>query len=400
MLACGRRFGKTTLGVNLAAQASLDGRPVGWFSPTYKLLAEAWRELKRTLGPVTLQKSETEHRLELLTGGVLECWSLDDADAGRGRAYGRVIVDEAAMVKNLEEAWSYAIRPTLTDLEGDAWFLSTPKGLNYFHALYLLGQDPHVADWASWRMPSDANPHLPPAELVELRKAPARVVAQEIDAAFVADGTGVFRGVDTVSWAEPRQPEQGHAYAMGVDWAGGGLDYTVVSVVDITIGQQVAVERFPPIDLDLQPDRLHAWAELYRPSVILAEANAMGQPLVQRLQRGYLRLDGQHMPPLPVTAWWNTNATKAILVQDLALAIENAEVVLLDDPIQRGELLAFDSERLPSGLLRYGAPQGMHDDTVIALMLAWHAAKQTAPMHREEYAFAGGDRRGSYGFGR
>lgn len=372
--------------MNLAAETSLSGQPVGWFSPTYKLLAEAWREVKRRLAPVTLGKSETEHRLELVTGGVVEFWSLDDSDPGRGRKYRRVIVDEAGMVKNLEEAWNYAIRPTLADLMGDAWLMGTPKGLNYFHALYQRGQDVHDDLWASWRRPSDANPFLPPDELLELRRAPERVVAQEVDAEFVADGTGVFRGVDAVSWLKPQPPAPDHAYVFGVDW-GQSIDYSVLSVIDVSLQQQVAMERFEHIDYDAQPDRIHEWYELYRPTAIMAEANSMGQPLVQRLQRGYMRMDGRQMRPLPIVPWWTSNATKAIAVQDLALAIQNADLTLLDDPVQKGELLAFDSERLPSGLLRYGAPAGMHDDTVIALMLAWQAAKTSRPVERREYAF-------------
>jgi hypothetical protein len=36
------------------------------------------------------------------------------------------VIDEAAMIPNLEQAWQ-AIRPMLTDLQGKAWFLSTPS---------------------------------------------------------------------------------------------------------------------------------------------------------------------------------------------------------------------------------------------------------------------------------
>jgi len=39
------------------------------------------------------------------------------------------------------------------------------------------------------------------------------------------------------------------------------------------------------------------------------------------------------------------------------------------------ELQAYTMERLPSGRFRYSAPAGMHDDTVIALALAWHGAQ-------------------------
>ena len=37
-----------------------------------------------------------------------------------------------------------------------------------------------------------------------------------------------------------------------------------------------------------------------------------------------------------------------------------------------GELQAYQAEQLPSGLMRYGAPAGQHDDTVMAL--AWQFA--------------------------
>jgi len=41
---------------------------------------------------------------------------------------------------------------------------------------------------------------------------------------------------------------------------------------------------------------------------------------------------------------------------------------------QLGELEAYEMQRLPSGMFRYSAPEGMHDDCVMALALAWQAA--------------------------
>lgn len=190
---CGRRWGKTTLGIDLAIEPALHGYPVGWFNPTYKLLSEAWRDLKRTLEPVTRQRSETEHRIELITGGVVECWTLEDASAGRGRKYKRVVFDEAAMARNLEEAWEQAVRPTLTDYLGDAWWLSTPKGFNFFHTLYERGQNPTFPDYVSWQMPSSTNPFLAPSELESARaEIPERVYRQEYEASFVDDASMIF----------------------------------------------------------------------------------------------------------------------------------------------------------------------------------------------------------------
>ena len=162
VVCCGRRWGKPVLGMDRLIHPTLQGKPVAWFSPSNKLMSDTWRILRSTLAPVTREKSEQKKRLELLGGGVVELWSLDSADSGRGRKYAVVVVDEAAMIPALEEAWQQAIRPTLTDLQGSAWFLSTPKGMNYFKLLFDRGQDPEREDWASWQKPTSANPFIEP----------------------------------------------------------------------------------------------------------------------------------------------------------------------------------------------------------------------------------------------
>ena len=190
VVCCGRRWGKSKIGQSLAIKPALEGYPVGWYSPGYKSLLEVWRELKRTLLPVTVRASEVDHRIELVTGGVIEMWSLtDDPDISRGRKYKRVIFDEAAMMSKLMTAWSDTIRATLTDYAGDAWFFSTPKGRNGFWELWRRG-DPTNPDrrngWISWRKPTEGNPHLIPSEIVALREEVGdRAAAQEVDAQFL-----------------------------------------------------------------------------------------------------------------------------------------------------------------------------------------------------------------------
>jgi hypothetical protein len=360
----GRRFGKTLFGEAEVVDRALEGYPTAWFAPTYKLLAEPWRDLKRILAPVTVAKNELEHRIELATGGVVECWSLDGEDPARGRKYARVVVDEAAMVRDLLGKWQAAVRPTLTDYRGDAWFLSTPKGLNGFHALFQQGQDPAMPEWASFAGPTSGNPYIDPAEIEDARRdLPERVFAQEYLAEFLVDGAGVFRRVLEAATAKPAAPVPGKTYVFGVDW-GRSNDFTAIAVLDADTRTQVHLERFNQIDYHVQVGRLQALAERYRPRLIVAEKNSVGEPLTEMLRR----------LNLPVFAWHNTNASKAAVVEALALALERGVLTLLDDKVQTGELLAYDAERLPSGMLRYSAPEGMHDDCVISLCLAWAAA--------------------------
>ena len=58
-MACGRRFGKTLVAVDMLTNRLLDGERVAYFAPTYRMGADVWRELKQTLRP--LARTVTEH---------------------------------------------------------------------------------------------------------------------------------------------------------------------------------------------------------------------------------------------------------------------------------------------------------------------------------------------------
>ena len=67
VVALGRRTGKTTLAQDLIVETVLDDRaPCAYFAPTYKNLAETWRDLVGVLRPIARRVSETDHRIEVL----------------------------------------------------------------------------------------------------------------------------------------------------------------------------------------------------------------------------------------------------------------------------------------------------------------------------------------------
>jgi hypothetical protein len=362
VICCGRRWGKTVLGMDRLIEAALQHKPVAWFSPTNKLMADTWRALRSTLAPITRDKSEQEKRLELIGGGVIDLWSLDSLDSGRGRKYAVVVIDEAAMIPELEAAWQESIRPTLTDLGGSAWFLSTPKGMNYFQRLFDRGQDCEREDWASWQMPTSANPYLDSQEIEAARlDLTEAAFNQEYLALFVDWEGSVFHRVGEAATALSKtKPEPGHDYVIGCDW-GRSQDYTVFLVLDITARAVVALDRSNRVDYTLQCGRLRSLNEHWRPKQIIAEQNSIGQPVIEQLERDGLRIQ-------PFTT---TNASKAQAIEALALAFERGDIRILNDAVLVSELVAYQAERLPSGLMRYGAPSGQHDDCVMALAIAW-----------------------------
>lgn len=371
VLACGRRWGKSTLGIDRLVQPALQGSPTAWFSPQYKLLMESWRSLQDVLEPVILGRNNAEFRLELRGGGSVTMFSLDSevSDTVRGRAFKRIVCDESALVKNLRSVWENAIRPCLADQRGDAWFLSTPRGMNDFKLFYDRGQDPEREDWASWQMPTSSNPNIAREELAAAAQDMTEAAwNQEFMAMFVSWEGAVFRRVQDAATAEQKSgPEEGHTYAIGADW-GRSNDYTVFTVIDVTARCMVEMDRSNKVDYVVQRGRLQALYEKWRPSTIIAESNSIGQPIIEQLQR-----DG-----LPVKGFTTTNASKAAIIEALALAFEQGSISILPDPVLLGELQAFAGETLPGGMIRYSAPQGQHDDAVMSLAIAWSAVTRAA----------------------
>jgi hypothetical protein len=190
---CGRRFGKSFLGIDLVIDTALSAGRAGWFAPEYKLLSEAWRDIKALCADVIKSANDQERRVELITGGVIEAWSFDrNPNAGRSRKYHRVVIDEAAHATNLETVWTKAVRPTLTDYKGDAWFLSSPNGEDYFYRLWRRGQEGEPG-WRSWVFTSYDNPFLDPTEIDAARlDLPDWVFEQEYLAKFHAETQDVL----------------------------------------------------------------------------------------------------------------------------------------------------------------------------------------------------------------
>jgi hypothetical protein len=367
VVAVGRRAGKSTMSYELMLRPALAGLPVGYFAPTYKLLGETWRAMRRLVAPIAKSTNASDHRIELLTGGVIEMWTLEDANAGRSRKYKRVVIDEAGLCPDLGERWHEAILPTLADYEGDAWLLGTPKGRNFFWRCWGWGHDPLKPDWVSWQMPTTVNPTIKATEIAMLRESmPEMSYQQEIEAAFLEAAGGVFRKVREAATCAIVAPYPGE-FVMGVDW-GQQHDFTVLTVMDRATRRMVDWQRFNQIDWALQRKHLVTMAQRWEISSIVAERNSIGSPNIEALQRDNL----------PVIAFDTTAVSKPPLIESLVLAFERSQIGILNNEVLIGELEAY--ERTVSdvtGRSRYGAPEGQHDDCVISLALALHAAEES-----------------------
>lgn len=366
---CGRRFGKTTSAkVRVAEVAAARGGRWGYFTLKNQTLDQVWDEIKFWLKPLYKPegKSEQFHRLDLLTGGIAEFWSVENEDAGLSRYYDEVFCDEWAIVKS-DLPWTRNIRPTLTDTRGRAFFFSTPRGINHFYDLYDRGSNPDFPDWQSFQFPTSANPHIDPQEIREAKiTLPERRFREEYLAEFLAGSGEVFRNIDLLCTADPiAYPEPGHVYSIGVDW-GRVEDFSVFVVYDIIAHRMVFMDRSNQIDLLLQVTRLKALAAVYNPMIIVAEENSVGGVM-----------EALYQTALPVIPFKTTNASKLVLVDMLEGLLENKSITLLDNDILKRELKSYEPTPLPSGMTRYSAPAGRHDDCVMGLMLAVYGGESS-----------------------
>lgn len=357
VLECGRRFGKTTLGQRLLIKGAANKRcPVAWFAPTYKLLTDVWREVVQRTQPGTKSISQQERRIELVNGGVIDFWSLDQSDAGRGRKYGRIIVDEAGIIRDLESAWQGAIRPTLADLKGDAWFLGTPKGHNYFHRLFAKGQA-REGGWRSWRLPTTDNPTIDPAEIEAARRdMPETAFRQEFLGIPADDGGNPFglAAIANCRAALSTNPPE----AFGIDLAK-SADWTVVTGLD-ALGHVCRLERWQS---DWGQTRRRVLDEIGEVPTLI-DSTGVGDPIVEDLIREKPNVEGFKF----------TSTSKQQIMEGLAAAIQRTEVGFPEGWLT-AELEAFEYE-YHVGRVRYTAPTGLHDDGVCALALANHMLRR------------------------
>jgi phage FluMu gp28-like protein len=396
-VACmGRRFGKTHLMTEVILNGKKNGalaarKPTAWYAPNDSYFAKVYQGIVSQYMPV-IKRAATMPRphIEFKTGGSIDFWTLENPmKCGRGNYYARVVIDEAAHARHLQEAWENTIEYTLADLNGDAWFISTPYGRNYFFDLWQNGNPDNPkrkTDWISHTAPSMDNPYLPAGWMEGKRtESPERVFAQEVLAQFLQEGAGVFRRVtDAVDYALPTDPykatdaQDGSAYVIGVDW-GRHNDFTVFVTIDARAGAVVALDRFTDIDYSFQLGKLKALHQRFPRAPILAESNSMGGPLIEQLQR----------MQLPVRSFNTTAASKVEAIEALALAFENGVLRIPKVEWFVNELMAFDQERLPSGTMRYCAPRGGHDDGVMALAICYSGVAYAANPYKRTMMVSG-----------
>lgn len=372
-----RRWRKTTLVMPLTVEAALAGGEYGWFAPTFRQVRIGWDEMRSACnGVVTFNES----RMEALFpgGGRVRFASLDDPDNVRGWTLDGFAMDEASEIGR--RAFYEILRPMLMDTGGWGWFMFTPKGQNWVWEEFTKAiegiQSGEDLDSMAWQIPASCdivdghlialrrpleNPDIPFAELQDMfSRMPERIFRQEILAEFLDDAGGVFRGVSACIEGEllGAPPHRMAQYVMGVDLAK-HADYTAIFIGDLRERRVVAYDRFNKADWGLQKARIIELARRWNDAVCWMDTTGVGDPIYDDLRRAGLRIHSYKF----------TAQTKQALLEQAVLMVEQRAVRFPDIPVLVNELKALQYTRTDAGHLRMAAPEGLHDDCVMAFAL-------------------------------
>lgn len=186
VVVAGRRFGKTHLAIReLCYHAKEPNREVWYVAPTYRQSKQiVWKKLKSKLQDLRWIKKVNESELAIIlkNGTTIALKGADNADSLRGVGLDFIVLDEFADID--DEAWYEVLRPTLSDKQGKALFIGTPKGIgNWAYDLYQQYQD--NGDWESFQYTTIDGGNVKPEEIESAKRdLDARTFRQEYMATF------------------------------------------------------------------------------------------------------------------------------------------------------------------------------------------------------------------------
>ncbi len=348
-------------------------------APTYDLAERVWDDfvplVDKHFSPIikSIKRTKGDYRIDTKLGTIIEAKSADDPAKLVGVGLNKLIVDEAALIK--DKAWKKALRPTLADKRGVAMFISTPGPKNWFYDVDMRGikgnakYDPR---YASFQFSTHRNEFVHPDEIKEMSKdMPEDEYREQILAEYIDDGGLVFRNIDRIRGGEPEAPRENHDYIVGVDLAK-HRDFNVIIVIDRNTHNVVYFRRSKGMDWRDQKLDIYETVRFYNNAQLVIDATGVGDPIYEDLVH----------TGLSVIPFKFSIQSKKKLINKLQLFVQQANVRVPED-FERilYELDRFSYTRTEGGTWTFAAPEGDFDDCVDALALAcWPLIQPYVPI--------------------
>ena len=221
VVVAGRRFGKTHLAIRcLCEQARFPDREIWYVAPTYRQAKMiTWKKLRKKLVELKWAKkiNETELSIQLKNGSTIALKGADNYDSLRGIGLNFLVLDEFADID--PAAWYETLRPTLSDKQGSALFIGTPKGMNWAHDLYAQHLT-YPDEWSSFQFTTLEGGNVPAEEIEAARRTlDIRTFNQEYCATFETFSGRVYYAFDRKYNLQPYVSDKpSHELHIGLDF--------------------------------------------------------------------------------------------------------------------------------------------------------------------------------------
>lgn len=343
------------------------GKSVWWVAPVFGQAEIAFKRMKNQITDRNYFKvNESKLLLTLPTGAEIHFKSAERPDNLYGDDVYAAVFDEFTRAR--EEAW-FALRSTLTATQGKCKFIGNVKGKKNWG--YRMAQKAKQGD--------DPNYSYHKITAYDAAKA-GYVTLEEIEQAKRDLPETVFKELYLAEASEDGSNPFGYSFiqlcsigmsnlppvCFGIDLAK-SKDWTVIIGLD-RFGQVCHFQRF-------QKDWLQTVQTIkLLPNVSMKiDSTGVGDPIVEQVQQGRSNVHSFKFTP----------ASKQQIMEGLALGIQQRKV-LFPEGIIKEELENFEFEYTRTGVI-YTAPQGLHDDCVCALALAWDLHKNA--VHSGHYSW-------------
>ena len=318
---------------------------------------------------VVKKKNETLLEIELINGSRIFFKSAEQRESLRGYTISGILcIDECAFIS--DDIFN-TILPWCNVHKAPILLTSTPKFKEGFYWSYWnLGLDSSNENVISIDFNDyDTSMLLSPEKLEEYRRIlPKGQFLTEYLGEFLDTDGVVFEGFkDCVYDGDGAKDE----LYVGIDWgAGGGNDSTSISVLNSKC-QQVYYMNFNDKNTTQQIEFISNFLNSNRKVIkyVVPELNSIGTPMTELLM--------QKCKGIKIEGVTTTNTSKVDMVSLLQVAFENKDISIMNEEKQLRELGMYECQfNQRTKTVTYNAPQGHHDDTVIALGLSLMAFKK------------------------
>lgn len=375
-----RQVGKSVLIANLLLYYAINykGTKNYVLSPTLKQGKNIYKSIINAISGCGIIKSKnaTDLFITLINSSSISIKSAEQKESLRGETCtGILCIDECAYISS--EVYNI-VKPWCDFHKAVTLMVSTPfvkSGFFWEYYNHGLNREYNCVsiDWSDEKYQDDMDFILPPSKLEEYKKLlPKNVFLTDYLGIFIDDDGTVF--TDFKKCINKNEIKDSDKLYLGVDWAAGVESDDTVIVAFNQYGKQVYLDYFNKLTPTQQIDRIEKFIVQYKNqiAVVQTELNSLGTPLTD-----FLKNRSQLKTIINKFVGFNTtNQSKNAIVQNLQIAFEQGLIEILEDEKQSRELATYTAEyNAKTRNVSYNAPNGLHDDICIAMMLAYDAYK-------------------------